>query len=338
MTRGDGTFYDDRPDEEYGSRCVDDDHSGCLHAPFGYAIIQVDARSDRAWDIDEREGLCRCDCHRDCPLAAGGLVLGEWLSHCTCNGALQMIDHRWRLPPSSLSSGAHNVNLFAAVRPGIEKARRKKRARRSAGRRGTGLSVEAVERIVEEEWRRHGLEVPPPPIARRIADEIVDPPGVVERAGQQARFYRDLAGLPVRLRRVTRGGVSETLERLGRKMGGVFNVATGRELIEIPLDARALEEAAEVAGRAVFLPSMMTATRVAARLAVDGRVEVWPYPPVGPSDRALGVLPAGEGGRLSELIAIATRVGQPCVCPAAFVRTRDGGWQLFVNRPLQRVT
>lgn len=121
-------------------------------------------------------------------------------------------------------------------------------------------------------------------------------------------------------------------------MGAAFNVATGKELVEIPLDSDALEEAAGVVGRAVFFPSTTTVARVETRLAVDGRIEVWPYPPVGPSDRALGFVPEGETGRLSELIAIATRVEQPCVCSAAFVRTRDGAWQLFVKRPLQRVT
>ena len=340
MSGDDGALYDDRPDEEYGTRCGDGDHSSCPHASFGYALSQVEPDSHRGWIIDDLggEGLCRCECHRDCPAATGGLAVSEWLYVCTCNGALGMIDRHRRAASSKLSAGPHSVKVFSAIRPGVEQARRKRAARRAAEKRGEGLTVDAVERIVQEEWRRHGLDSPHGAIARRIADEIVNPPGMVERSARRARLYRDLAGLPVRLRRATRGGLSETLERLGREMGGAFTVATGQQWVEIPLNPGALEEAGEVAGRAVFLPSTMTLTRVEARLAAGGEVEVWPYPPVGPSDRALGAVPAGESERLSELIAIATRVDQPCVCPAAFVRARDGGWQVFVNRPLQRVT
>jgi hypothetical protein len=339
MTGDDGSFYDDRPDEVYGARCADDDHAGCSHAPFLYALGQVDPESRRAWSFDaqESEVLCRCACHRDCPLATEELSIGKWLSRCTCNGALQMIDRHRRMPPSAFSGGPHKLDLSRNMREAFDKTRRKRTARRAAEERARGLTVDEVERIVQEEWGRQGLDVPPLAIAKRIADEIVHPPGVVERVAQQARLYRDLAGLPVRLRRVTRGGLPHTLERIGRKMGGAFIVATGQELVEIPLDADALDEATDIAGRAVFFPSTMTATRVEARLASDGRVEVWPYPSTGPSDRALGVVPPGEAGRLAELIAIATRVDQPCVCSSAFVRARDGGWQLFINRPLQRV-
>src|SRR6202034_1233260 len=157
-------------------------------------------------DLPETEALCGCDCHRDCPLVTEELGRGEWLSRCTCNGALQMIDRYQRMPPSTFSPGPVKVDIAGNMREALDKTRRKRTARRAAEERAKGPTVEEVEQIVQEEWRRQGLDIPHRAIARRIADEIVVPPGAMERAARQARLFRDLAGLPIRLRRVTRGG------------------------------------------------------------------------------------------------------------------------------------
>ena len=238
MTSDDGSLYDDRPDEEYGTGCRGRRPLRMFACAVFYALGQVNPESHRAWssdiDLPETEALCGCDCHRDCPLVTEELGRGEWLSRCTCNGALQMIDRYQRMPPSTFSPGPVKVDIAGNMREALDKTRRKRTARR------------ATEERRERTHRRRGRADSPgrvaPPRTRH------SPPGDRQAhrrrdrgaarsngAGSStARLFRDLAGLPIRLRRVTRG-VFRDPERIGRRMGAAFDVATGKELVEIPL-------------------------------------------------------------------------------------------------------
>jgi hypothetical protein len=201
-----------------------------------------------------------------------------------------------------------------------------------------GLAPEQIRRVIKEEWRRHGLDPPKRIVMDRLVDEITRPPNLVERLETKMRLGEDLIGLPLRIRRATRGGIGQKmLDKALSERGRVYEVATGDEHIAVEMNPNAVTDIQRLVAKAVFLPSFVTATKVEIRMGDFGQVEVYPF--ISPDELAasapLGRVPESESARLQALIQIAQRVRQPCVIRAFLVRARDGGWQVLLPRPLK---
>ena len=204
--------------------------------------------------------------------------------------------------------------------------------------RGRGLGPERIEEIVIEEWRRRGIAPPTGLAMERTVDEIGHPPSVAEQVRVQAGLATDLLGLPLRLRRATRGGLNQLLRRVNRHQGKVFEIAVGAGQVPVRTGPSSALLLKSLASQAVFLPSLMRVTNAELRTGAEGSVEVWTYS--AEQDTAersvpIGTIEGPEALPFGHYIAIAELVGQPCICRATLVASRDGGWQMLVGRPLE---
>jgi hypothetical protein len=342
--RGSGGTLFGMPSDEFDEvgcpalmNCDDEDHSGCPHVPFHDAYVRLNPGLTASWPARPSQAifLCICRCHAACPLAS--FDPSQWPGSCTCNGTLRMLDNKAQRKDSGDGEQARSINLGGIVSTGIRETLHKRAARHAVQRRSAELDDHEVRELVAQEWANHGLDPPGTVAADRIADEIAHPPGPVERAQRRLRLARDLVGMPLRLHKATRGGLGETIERAGRDRGKVYEMATGRDPVEVHLASGSAAQLDRIARRAVALPSLMAVAKVELRLSHDGQIEVWDYrPDEPPPELPIGSLPSSDSTRAGELVRIALAVNQPCVCPAAVLRTRDGPWQLLVRRPLTK--
>ena len=347
MVAGDdrgGTGADDQLKAEALQRrlskvaCDTEDHSGCPHVPILVASRILHPHMSVGPDEIATPALtlCRCTCHDTCPVSSHPEPHG-WPEGCNCNGTLRMRHAERRRVERGTSA---NPSPFdpAVLKKIAVKSVRTHQARRAATARGAGQRSERIEEIVIDEWRRRGLTPPAGIGMERTTDLIAHPPGWTERARDQARLGSDLFGLPFRVRRATKGGLGQLLERAGRDHRRVFEVAGGDDFVGVLLNPGSDRELERLAGQAVFLPSYMRVTTAELRVRADGDLEVWAYPPPdGPSDaiRAIGRVPDAAATDFKRLLAIAARVGQPCICRAVVLRRREGGLDMIIERPLR---
>jgi hypothetical protein len=328
-----------RAEEPRSSRvaCDTEDHSGCPHVPIlaAYRILHPHMTVGPNGLATPALTLCRCRCHEGCPVSIRPEPHG-WPEGCNCNATLRMRDSERRRVDRGASADPRLLDPVVLKKIAV-KSIRTDQARRAATARGAGQRSERIEEIVVEEWRRRGL-VPPSGVGmERTIDLIAHPPDLTERARNQARLGSDLFGLPLRVRRATKGGLGRLLERAGRDHGRVFEVAGGDDFVGVSLEPGSDTELERLARQAIFLPSLMCTTTAELKVGAAGDVEVWAFPPPeGPSEatRALGTIPDSAATDFERLLAIAARVHQPCVCLAAVLRRRYGGLEMIIARPL----
>lgn len=324
-----GTASGDREDGSAPSPsdCDGGDHSGCPHVPSVEPWRALTERSEPSGP------LCGCVCHAECPLTGTG-TLALWSQQCTCNGALRKRRALRRVDSQRAGSGDGTLrfDVGASLRKGVDDARRKRAARSNAAQRAKGQRAEQVATIIDDEWRRQGLEPPAGQVKQLWVDRLRDPPDLVERARAGARLGRDVLGLGFRLRR--QGGLGRLVDRAGAGRAQVFEIATGSEYTGVRLDPEVEVVIERLVRGATFLPSFLRATITEVR-AAGAEVEVWTCGEgVGAeSGTRLGVIEPADDFR--RLLRAAARVGQPCVVETVLFRVRGDHWQVAVGRPIQ---
>lgn len=313
------------------TECQRGQHSHCPHVPTSYAYLHLlpEAKRQMESGSGSRGKICTCDCHRDCPLA-GQTSRGRWPAECTCNGTLRLTRSEGRRQKAEHQGG---IPLTSLLREAATRSARKRAAREAVAKRSPGLTPEQLATVIDEEWTKQGLQPPDPAITRLMIDEIQDTPSATGQARREARLYRDLTGLPSRLRQATDGGLSGLLDSVG-KTSGAYEIAAGSGFIELEIYPDAAEELERLAAEATFLPSTMTMTNVEVRIGQSGEIEAWSYPHDARASRSIGKVPDVGADRLRTLIGIAGRVNQPCVSRAFLVRPRSR-WQVLLPRPLE---
>ena len=323
-------------------RCDGRRHADCPHVP---ELIAADAFHHSGRVVGTRSpilalSLCACKCHADCPVSDRSDAV-EWPSRCTCNGTLKMVRRSRRQVESGWGTKGARPFFLSGLKDGIARNRRGRLARAAAMKRGAGSSTEQIEEIVRQEWTRRGLDPPARPGLDWVVDEIARPAALRERVGNHVRAGRDLIGLPLRVRRTTRGGVRQLLERAAQSQEDVYEIATGDGYVTVLLHPDSAVALESLARRAVMAPSFMVTTKVELRFGLSGGVEVWTRAGPGESLTAgqlAGAVPDIDAPAYERLISVANRVQQPCLCLAIVARRRDRGREMFVARPIDPLT
>jgi hypothetical protein len=235
-------------------QCEDDDHSGCPHVQFTTAIQVLPAGVRMVYpgqpELDFT--LCQCACHADCSLAGEGEGAG-WPDGCSCNETLKMRDRARRMPPSD-----GGINLSDTLGGGFDQARRQRSARQAAAARAKDRNPEEIGAIIDEEWSRHGLDGPTGMTRKSEISRITNPPNAIEQAVTTAKFFKDLIGAPLRFRdRVRTATAPEpTDEEEQANNERTYEVATGQDRVEVPIDERTRSQLGKVADEGILAPSL----------------------------------------------------------------------------------
>ncbi len=318
-----GTVDDVDGDVPQSFWCRDRRHTRCIH------VLDGVERWPPPYQITEDlalVALCSCTCHLDCPLADHESA-ADWPDACQCPGTLSLL----KLHSTGKNGG---LDLAQVVRTSMDQSRRKARARQELRRRAQGLERAEVEQLLDQIWAEHGLPVPPAHVRPALVDSAI---GLRSRLDEARTTVDVLEGTGRWIGSIVKmfrnAGQGNELAPDGDSTD--FTIETGRDSVEVSLDADAQPRLTAMSDGAVFASRTMTSAMVVLREGSDGSIEVWERTPTSSASLArLGLIPPAQAMPYRRQLVVAERVGQIAVCRGVRMGTRNGGWRLYVNLPL----
>jgi hypothetical protein len=305
--------------------CRDERHTTCIH------VLDAVERWPRPYQVTEDlalAALCSCTCHLDCPLADRESA-ADWPDACQCPATLRLLKRH----SAETSAG---LDLAQFVRTSVDQSRRKARARQEFRRRAHGLARDEVEELLDQIWPEHGLPVPPAHARPALVEWAM---GLTSRLDEARTTLDVLEGTGRLIGSIVKMFRNEGQENEPSPYDDAtdYAIETGRDSVEVVLDADAQPRLTAMTDDAAFASLTVTSATVVLRDGLDGSIEVWERTPASSASLApLGLIPPAQAVSYRQPLAAAKRVGQIAVCRAVRMGTRYGGWRLYVNLPLAR--
>jgi hypothetical protein len=220
---------------------------------------------------------------------------------------------------------------------GFDQARRQRSARQAAAARAKDHNPEEIGTIIDEEWSRHGLDGPTGMTRNSEISRITNPPNAIEQAVTTAKIFKDLLGAPLRFRDRVRSATppEPTHEEEQANKERTYEVATGQDRVEVPIDERTRSQLGSVADEGILAPSLARLFTVEIRGGQHDTVELWYRPSSATSSEPLASLSPPDSDSFRRPLAAAIRVGQKCTSKAFCIRDRNGQWNLGISLPLR---